>query len=131
MKFSFEKLKGESKPLVRYAIGLVFLLFGIDQLMKPTLWAAWIPQFIPFEATTIVLINGLLDLAIGIFLILGLFLRPFAIIGIIHLIIITASVGYNDIGIRDFGLLLVLFAVFLQGPDKYCLDILRKKRMNE
>ncbi|MBI2004105.1 DoxX family membrane protein [Candidatus Pacearchaeota archaeon] len=128
---SFEKLKEESKPLVRYAIGLVFLLFGVDQLMKPALWTAWIPQFIPFEPANMVLINGLFDLAIGIFLILGLFLRPFAAIGIIHLITIIASVGYNDIGIRDFGLLLVLVAVFLQGPDKYCLDILIKKRINK
>jgi len=130
MKFSFENLKKESRPLTRYAIGLVFLLFGIDQLMKPTLWAAWIPQFIPLEATTTVLLNGILDLTIGLFLILGLFIRPFAIVGIIHLITITASVGYNDVGIRDFGLLLVLIAVFIQGPDQYCLDSLRNKRKN-
>ena len=59
---------------------------------------------------------------------MGLFLRFFSFIGIIHLIGITALVGYNDIGIRDFGILLALIAVFLHGPDQYCIDFLWNKR---
>ena len=96
--------------------------------MNPILWTAWVPRFIPFAPETVVMINGIFDLLIGGFLILGLFLRFFSFIGIIHLIGITASVGYNDIGIRDFGILLALIAVFLNGPDQYCIDFLRSKR---
>ena len=117
-----DKFKEESIPLVRYSVGLVFFLFGISQLLNPILWTAWVPQFIPFAPKAVVITNGIFDLIVGGFLILGLFLRAFSLIGIIHLIGITASVGYNDIGIRDFGILLALVAVFLHGPDQYCLD---------
>lgn len=123
-----DRFKGESMPLVRYGVGLVFFLFGISQLINPILWIAWVPQFIPFAPKVVVIINGIFDLLIGGFLILGLFLRFFSFIGIIHLIAITASVGYNDIGIRDFGILLALIAVFINGPDQYCIDYLWGKR---
>ena len=123
-----DKFKEESMPLVRYGVGLVFFLFGISQLINPILWISWVPQFIPFDPKVVVIANGIFDLFIGGFLILGLFLRVFSFIGIIHLIGITASVGYNDIGIRDFGILLALIAVFLHGPDQYCIDSLWNKR---
>lgn len=123
-----DKFKEESIPIVRYSVGLVFFLFGISQLLNPVLWTAWVPQFIPFAPKTVVITNGIFDLIIGFFLILGLFLRFFSFIGILHLIGITASVGYNDIGIRDFGILLALVAVFLHGPDQYCIDSIWGKK---
>lgn len=40
----------------------------------------------------------------------------------LHLLGITFTIGYNDVGIRDLGLTLATFAVFLNGSDRWCLD---------
>ena len=38
------------------------------------------------------------------------------------LIGIIIGLGYNNIAVRDFGLMLITFAIFLGGKDKWCLD---------
>jgi len=115
--------------LARYGIGIVFFIFGIDQLIRPEAWIAWIPDSIINFATnfsinniSFIYFNGLFDLIIGLLLLVGLFVRVTALIGTLHIIGIIFSLGYNDISVRDFGLLLVLISVFLNGPDELCLD---------
>lgn len=115
--------------LARYGIGIVFFIFGIDQLVRPKAWITWTPESIINFATNLgvnninlIYFNWLFDLTIGFLLLVGLFVRVTALIGTLHIIGIIFSLGYNDISVRDFGLLLVLISVFLNGPDELCLD---------
>jgi len=39
----WEKYKSYGPILVRYGVGIVFLLFGLDQLFNPGNWLAWLP----------------------------------------------------------------------------------------
>jgi len=110
--------------LARYGVGIVFFLFGILQLINPQSWVSWLPEFIVnnFDPVTFIYVNGIFDLVIGAFLLVGFLTRIVALLGIFHLLGVIFSLGFNDISIRDFGLLLVLVSVLLHGSDEWCLD---------
>ncbi|MEN9625726.1 MAG: hypothetical protein RL557_54 [archaeon] len=109
---------------VRFGVAIVFFLFGILQLIHPEEWILWIPGFMLdyINPVTFIYINGGFDIVIGGLLLLGLLTRTAAFFGILHLVSVILSVGFTDTGIRDFGLLLALVSVLLQGSDDFCLD---------
>lgn len=126
---NWNKLKEYGPSLVRYAVGLVFLLIGIDQFIHPLTWAGYFPSSLPFGLTAAkaVFLNGIFDTAIGILLIIGLFTRIVAAIAALHLIGVIYTIGYNEIAIRDLGILIAALSIFFNGADKCCLDrIIRK-----
>ncbi len=119
------KLEKFAKPLLRISMSLVFLYFGFQQITSPAEWAGFIPNFaliFGLAAEKLVILNAVLELSLGSLLILGLFTRIASLILSIHLFIISLTLGFNDLGARDFGLSLATLAIFLNGPDKYCLD---------
>ena len=121
---SLDRFKEYTPAIARWGVGIVFFIFGISQLLNPQSWMAYLPSFalnIGINATTLIYMNGVFDLAIGILLLLGVFTRIVSLIGILHIIGIIISLGYNDVSVRDFGLLIVLVSVFLHGADKLCL----------
>ena len=97
------------RELPRYALGAVTLWFGVTQLFVDPAYflgflLSWTLQ-LPLEQLTLIFLNGLVDLFIGIALLIGWQTR------------IAASGGYNDVAIRDFGLSLVALSIALQ-PQK-------------
>jgi uncharacterized membrane protein YphA (DoxX/SURF4 family) len=63
-----------------------------------------------------------LELSFGALLLLGLYTKLAAFVLALHLYGIAFSLGFNDLGVRDFGLASATLAVFLHGADKWCLD---------
>ena len=120
----FEKIKPYSPILVRYGIGLVFLLMGLDQLIHADWWTSYFPTNLPFNIPVVsaVFYNGIFDLSIGILLIVGFLTRVISIVASLHLVSIIYYLGYNDISIRDIGILLATISIFAHGPDQLCLD---------
>jgi len=112
------KYKEYAMPLVRYGLGIVFLLFGYDQIFNPSNWIAWFPQNL---VSYIVYIGGF-NLIVGMFLVLGLFTRVAALLASIHLIGVIFTIGYGEVAIRDFGLLLGALGVLFYGADRLSLD---------
>ena len=122
------KLMEYSRILTRIAISIVFLWFGINQVINPDYFMGYLPSFILLSnyAKTFIYLNGIFEIIFGILLTIGLFTRTAALLLTIHLFGIIIGLGYNDIAVRDFGLMLVTFAIFLGGKDKWCLDWKRK-----
>lgn len=123
-----------SKGMLRWAMALVFLYFGISQLINPDMWTFFIPEWISniIDAKTLVYMNGVFEVIFGTLLLLGLFTRLSSLLLALHLTGITLSVGFSETGVRDFGLTVATFAIFLNGTDKYCLDHkVRAKRKNK
>lgn len=133
--------------LVRLALALVFLWFGLNQLLDPGSFFGYIPQWIyphsasmvhehslqgihalPLTPHIIVMGNGVFETVFGVLLLLGLFTRVSSLLLSAHLLLIAFSFGYNDLFVRDFGLALATLSVFFNGPDKWCLD---RRRKNE
>jgi len=116
-----DEYKKYAPALVRYAVGVVFLLLGIDQLTRPINWLAWTPQWVGlFGENGFWVVVGIFNLIIGGLLLLGLLVRVASFLAALHLVGVIITVGYNDIAIRDFGLLLASLAVLLNGKDEFC-----------
>lgn len=61
----------------------------------------------------IVMGNGLLEVILGSFLAMGIFVRTVSLILALHLIPMVFEFGFSATGVRDFGLALASFALGL------------------
>lgn len=124
------KMSETAPTIVRLSISLVVLWFGINQVINPEKFMGYLPSFLLMldYAKNLVLFNGIFEIIFGTLLLIGLFVRPVALILAVHLLSITLNLGYNDIAVRDFGLTLITIAVFLGGADKWSLDYQREKK---
>ena len=108
--------------LVRISLSLVFLWFGVNQIFDGDTFIGYVPDFLGEYASTLVLLNGIFETFFGLLLIAGYYTRIVAFVLGIHLFFIMIGLGYNDIAVRDFGLMLITFSVALGGGDVWCLD---------
>ena len=118
-----------AKPLLRIALSLVFLYFGFSQIISPDNWAGFVPNFLNgsiFSANNWVVFNGMLEITLGIFLLIGIYVRFASLILSVHLFFIAISIGFSPLGIRDFGLALATLAVFFNGTDVFCIESSKK-----
>jgi uncharacterized membrane protein YphA (DoxX/SURF4 family) len=119
------ELQKYSKPILRIALSLVFLYFGYQQITNPDAWTNFIPSAILFfgiSAKTLVLTNAFLELGFGTLLLIGLYTRVASFILAMHLFGIAFSIGFNPLGMRDFGLAFATLVIFFNGIDWLCID---------
>ena len=122
---SINKYKDYAPFILRIGISLVLLWFGLNQIFDTESWLGWLPQWafsLSIEPTAIIILNGIFETIFGALLLLGLVTRFAAVVISVHLLIISFSIGYNDVAVRDFGLSLATFSIFLYGPDRLSLD---------
>lgn len=120
-----KKLKEYSPVLLRIAIAIILLWFAFSQLKNPSGWIKMVPQYalsIGFSAKGLIYTNAIIELILGILILIGLYTRVASFLIGLHLLHITTILGYGAIAVRDFVIALVAFAIFLNGPDSYCLD---------
>ena len=123
MKTLSMDMKKYAPIVVRLAIALVFLWFGSNQIMAPGEWFGYLPGFVPEQSMAMfVTFNGIGEIILGLLLVMGLFTRIVALLLALHLLGIIFFVGYNEIGVRDFGLMLAALSIALQGHDSWCFD---------
>lgn len=102
-------------------LAAVFFWFGIDKFIHPTYWLnAWVPAWAvaaaaKFGVTGVqfMYVQGILEILIGLSLVSGVFTRFFSAVGVLFLVAILFVVGFNEIAVRDVGLIGGLLAVFL------------------
>ncbi len=98
---------------------LVFGWFGIDKFLNPVLWTGFLPVWMDgllgMGKNTWILIVGAAEIALALALLVPhRLIRLLATAGVIgHLLMVLVQVGWNDIGVRDIGLLLGAVALFL------------------
>lgn len=130
---SFDNAKTYAPIVLRYAMGLVFLWFGINQLINPNNFIGYLPTFIfnSSYAVTFVYANGIFEIIAGTLLILGILVRWVAALLALHLIAITFDLGYSELAVRDFGLAVATIAIWLWGEDTWCLGKKWKKKITK
>ncbi|GBD34784.1 hypothetical protein HRbin35_00535 [bacterium HR35] len=111
--------------LYSFALGFVFFVFGVWQILNPGYWTAYLPKFLTFIASeNFFRINGTFNLIVGLGLIFNIYPLIFSALAIFHLLGVIFTLGlYNDIAIRDLVLLILALGIFL--------DSLKKFRKNE
>ncbi len=126
------RLSSFAPVLLRIGMSLVFFWFSYAQLTNGQMWTSYVPDYAVslshMSASTLVFANGIFELVFGALLLLGLFTRIAALLLALHMVEIVYSVGYSPIGVRDFGLCIAAFSIFLYGSDKWCLDSVFKKK---
>jgi len=131
VKDFFIKNKDYSVFIIRIGLALVLLWFGIDEIRNPEKWFSYFPQsfipLLPFDLNLFFILNGIFEVVVGILLLIGFKTRIVAFIAALHLLSITLSVGYNDIAIRDFGLMLMAVSLVFSGAGRLSVDNKRDK----
>ena len=111
--------------ILRISLSLVFLWFGITSVFDSSALVGYVPEFaynLPISLESIVILNGIFEIVLGILLITGLFTRVVAVALSLNTLFIMFSLGYNDIAVRDFGIALATLAIAFNGPDNWSLD---------
>jgi uncharacterized membrane protein YphA (DoxX/SURF4 family) len=120
-----------SQPILRTGLALVFFWFAYQQITNTEMWTRMIPEMIVnlsgLSASTLVLINAWFEIIFGLALLLGFCTRIVALLLALHLLDIAYIIGFNATGVRDFGLAIATFSIFLHGPSYLSLDNKLKK----
>lgn len=120
------RFKSYSPVVLRIGIALVFLWFGINQMIDVKSWVDFVPESViklsGLNVVTLVYLNGIFEIVFGTAMLFGYCTRLSALALAIHMFEITYIVGYDSIGVRDFGLSIATFVVFMNGMDIFSLD---------
>ncbi len=111
--------------VLRVALATVFLYFGISQLRHPELFIGWLPAEVaslPISPRTFVILNGGFETFFGTLLAVGLFTRLSAFLLGAHLLGIAFSIGFTEIGVRDFGLAAATLVIVMIGSGPLSLE---------
>lgn len=131
---------GRLKPLMklsptlclRLGLGLVLLWFGMSEIIDPETWSAYVPSLVeahlPVPLTTFVVLHGIIEILLGSLLLLGFYLKLSSALVALHLFFIVLGVGYNEIGVRDFGLFMAAVALAMSEDNTYSLDAFISRR---
>lgn len=113
--------------MLRIGLGGVFLWFGTDKFIHPDIWVNYIPQWFPMPVSTAIFIFllGIAESIMGAAVLAGFFTRAAATTAALMLIPIIISLGYNEIGIRDFGLFMLAVGIVFLGAGEFSVDKLR------
>jgi uncharacterized membrane protein YphA (DoxX/SURF4 family) len=118
MNFKFSK-ENLGIYILRFGLAIVFLYFGIFQILDQSRWIYLIPdRFFMFYIhevlkSKLVFVNGIFDTIIALSLISGFFINIFSLLGFVHLLSITVfSLGFEPSGIRDLGLAFAMLSLF-------------------
>lgn len=119
-----EKFKEYAPVVLRISMALVFLWFAINQLISPSNWTGYLPNFLLNTSNPefFIYMNAIFEIIFGSTLILGMFTRISALLLGIHLLGISITMGWTAIAIRDYGLAFATITIFLNGPDKWCIN---------
>lgn len=126
MNMDWDSYKKYAPFLVRIGLGLVLIWFGVDALINPGVWAAlvpsWVLKILGMSANHFMFVNGIVEIILGILLLIGLYTRLVATITVLLFLGIIYSLGYGDLAVRDFGLLLAAFSLIASGAGWGSLD---------
>lgn len=129
MQTMIQKLEIYSPSVLRIGMSIVVLWFSFEQFLHTAQWTAYVPDsavaLSGLPATTLVYFNALFEIIFGTMMLFGFKTRLAALLISLHLFDITYVVGYGEIGVRDLGLSIATFVVFMNGADYLSID--RKK----
>ena len=101
-----------------FGLAFVFLYFGIDKLLHPLLWIGWIPGWMDgllgMGKAPWLQIIGVAEIVIAVGIVVPVrIVQQIAVIGAaVQLVAILIVGGWNDIAVRDTGLLCMATALF-------------------
>lgn len=103
---------------------LLFAWFAVQQLMDPSAWVGYLPEwtgYLPIPGEMLIMLNGWTELVLAAMMVVGCFTRWISIVLGLHLIGIAWTAG-GAVGVRDAALALCMFALASGPADDWSLD---------
>lgn len=108
-----------AKLTLLWGLAFVFVYFGIDKFIHPNLWLGWMPVwmdngFLGLSLNTWYYGVAIAEIVIAIMLVLPVRIiqKIGALLGILHLGAVLTQTGWNDIAVRDIGLVCMAVATW-------------------
>lgn len=115
-------MKKSSFHVLRVGLAITFLWIGVLIFKEPQAWGGylqpWAVGFLPVPIAQAMISTAVLDIIIGLFLLLDLFVWVAAVIGAIHILIVLTVSGITDITVRDIAIFAAASAVFVESLPK-------------
>lgn len=128
---SYQQLCMYAPVLLRCGMAIVFLYFGFSQATAPSDWTGWLPAWtesLPVSQEMFIFMNGWIEIILGTALLIGFATHIAAALLALHLLAITFSLGFTQIGVRDFGLTIATATIAIVGAGPLSIDAWRKRR---
>ncbi len=99
-------------------VAFVFLYFGIDKFVHPTLWIDWMPLWMDglfgMSVETWMSVTAVAEIVIAIMVLVPkrIVQKIGALLATVHLIAILTQIGWNEIAVRDVGLTTMTIALW-------------------
>lgn len=117
--------------ILRLGLGGVFFWFGVDKCLDPESWQGWVPVFIqnrlPISMNLFLIGQGIAEAILGLFLVAGFLTRFSSFLCALILAAIIYFSGFNEVMVRDLGLLAMAFSMLAAGPGILSLDHLFRR----
>ena len=108
--------------VLRLGLVIVFGVFGIDKIVHWPLgmeWSAWMPAWLPFmPGAPFMFAMGVIETIAAVLLLIGKYVRIVALACAFLLAGIVVSFGFNEIMIRDLGILAMALALALMPEHR-------------
>ncbi|MEK7515279.1 MAG: DoxX family membrane protein [Patescibacteria group bacterium] len=112
--------------ILRLSLAIVFMWFGVHKILEPQYWVdAWLPQWmiafverLSVGAPDFIRLQGVGETLLGIGLASGLLVRWCAAAGAALLAVVLMIYGFNEVTVRDIGLLGACLALALWPPRR-------------
>lgn len=108
--------------ILRLGLGITFIWIAVLILRDPLLWSSFLPSSIqsilPIAPELFMQATAVLDILLGVFLIANKFTKIVAVIAVLHLLGLVFSLGFGDLSARDFGLMMMAVAIFVQASEE-------------
>lgn len=102
-------MKLSAYHILRIGMAITFLWIGVLILQQPEAWGGylqpWAADLLPISLKLAMILAGVMDILVGVFLLINVWVWHAAVLGALHLAIILIVSGINAITVRDIGLL--------------------------
>jgi hypothetical protein len=104
--------------LLIIGIAFVFLYFGIDKFIHPLVWIGWMPVWMDglggLDKTVWLQIVGGTEIFVGALVLIPIRMiqKVAALLAALHLAGVLTQVGWNDIAVRDVGLIFMTLSLW-------------------
>lgn len=110
--------KGFANLLLTIGLAFVFGYFGVDKLLHPDNWIGWIPLWmegmLTFSRYGWLTLIGLSEMLFALLLLIPVRIvrQTGTVLIALHLVAILTQTGWNDVAVRDIGLLFMALGLF-------------------
>ncbi len=115
-----------ANKVLRIGLGSTILWFGLSQVINPSNWIGYLQVWsfnLTFISTiTLVYFNAFFEILTSLLLIFNQYTKFFSILLSLHMLVIIFHLGYNNIAVRDFGIMIGFLALIFISENKGILD---------